>query len=60
MPTVEALLAEREELLKANAELREQQNSNRGEIDRLRQIIASLKHKLFERAERVKRRKRTF
>lgn len=46
-PTVEELLAEREELLKANTELREQQRGDRGEIDRLRQIIASLQHKLF-------------
>lgn len=46
-PTVEELLAEREELLKANAELKEQQRDDRGEINRLRQIIASLQYKLF-------------
>lgn len=53
-PTVEALLAEREAWQKErkrlesdNADLRQQQNSDRGEIDRLRQIIASLQHKLF-------------
>jgi transposase len=34
-------------LLKANTELREQQRGDRGEIDRLRQIIALLQHKLF-------------
>lgn len=34
-------------MLKANTELREQQRGDRGEIDRLRQIIASLQHKLF-------------
>jgi transposase len=46
-PTLEDLLAEREELLKANAELRQQQRGDRSEINRLRQIIASLQHKLF-------------
>ena len=53
-PTVEELLAEREawqkereQLQSDNTELRSQQNSDRSEIDRLRQIIASLQHKLF-------------
>ena len=53
-PTLEELLAEREvwqkerrQLQVANARLRSEQSSDRGEIDRLRQIIASLQHKLF-------------
>ena len=54
VPTLEELLAEREvwqkerkQLQEANARLRSEQSSDRGEIDRLRQIIASLQHKLF-------------
>lgn len=53
-PSVEQLLAERqawqkerEQLKIDNAVLRGQQESDRNEIDRLRAIIASLKHKLF-------------
>lgn len=53
-PTIEVLLAEREawqkereDLVADNAELRSQQHGDRSEIDRLRQIIASLQHKLF-------------
>jgi len=46
-PTVEDLLSEREAWQKEREQLRSQQNSDRSEIDRLRQIIASLQHKLF-------------
>lgn len=46
-PTVEELLAEREAWQKERKELEEKAHSALGEIDRLRQIIASLQHKLF-------------
>ena len=46
-PTVEQLLAEREAWIKEKEALKQKADSAQGEIDRLRQIIASLQHKLF-------------
>ena len=46
-PTVEELLAERSAWQKERKELQRMAHSAQGEIDRLRRIIASLRHKLF-------------
>lgn len=46
-PTIEELLAEREAWQKEREQLKAQANSAQGEIDRLRQIIASLRYKMF-------------